>query len=69
MIVDSTREEDDLEVTTVPGVLRKHCFEIAFGALDRRAVGQPPAVGESVDVGVDGNDGTPNDWATTLAVL
>jgi hypothetical protein len=47
-------EEDDLEVEADPRVLGKRRLEVAFGAFDRGAVRETPALGQTMDVRVDG---------------
>src|SRR5690606_18870489 len=46
-------EEDDLEVTVVPGLDRERRLQVTFDLLDVLAHRESPALGEAVDVGVD----------------
>lgn len=54
-----TAKIDDLLVQVVPALPREEAFQVFLGLDHVLAVGQPPAVGEAVDVGVDGEGGLP----------
>ena len=49
--------EDDLQVELVPLLLGKAFFQVALGLFDVLALGELPALGEAVDVSVDGKGG------------
>src|SRR6056297_199044 len=50
-------EVDDLQMQIIPNRFGKQTLQVLFGLLDMPAVGQPPALGQAMNMRIDGKSG------------